>query len=391
MSTSRYEQRGVSADKSEVHEAIRNLDKGLFPNAFCKILPDIIGKDPAFCNLIHADTAGTKSVLAYLFCRETGDHSVWAGIAQDALVMNLDDMACVGCVDGFVISSTIGRNKKLIDGKVLSSVIEGAENFLADLRRLGVEIFSGGGETADVGDVVRTLDVGYTAFARMPQNQLIVNEILPGDVVVGFASYGRSAYERQYNSGIGCNGLTSARHDVLSKFYAEWYPESFDPALSAGLVYSGSRRLTDSIEINGEYFALGRLLLSPTRTYLPLIRRMLLTHRRDIHGMIHCTGGGQTKVMKFLQGCKVIKDNLFPVPNIFQIIQSESTADWREMYQVFNMGHRLEVYTSPEIAPELIKIAEEFNIEAQQVGYVSAAEVPSVHLKTVHGAFEYYS
>ncbi len=375
--SSRYEQRGVSADKSEVHAAIQQMDKGLFPLAFCKVLPDLVGGDAGFVNLMHADTAGTKVILAYLYWRETGDLSVWEGIVQDALVMNLDDLAAVGCTNDFVISSTIGRNKHLIPGEVLQVLIEAQLSFAAKMEKYGIRLYLSGGETADVGDVVRTADVGFTAFARLARSELIVNDIRPGDVVVGWASFGQCAYEEEYNSGIGSNGLTSARHDMLNKYYAEHYPESYDPATPFDLVYTGPYRLTDEVEIEGaDKMPVGKLLLSPTRTYLPVLRALLPELPPEaIHGIIHCTGGGQTKVSKFLKpGVKVVKDQLFPVPPLFSLIQKHSGTSTEEMYQVFNMGHRMELYAAPEFADQIIAAAKAFDIDARVVGHVEEGE-----------------
>ncbi|MBK7873406.1 MAG: phosphoribosylformylglycinamidine cyclo-ligase [Saprospiraceae bacterium] len=385
----KYDLRGVSATKDEVHQAIKHLDKGLFPNAFCKILPDIVAGDEAFCNIMHADTAGTKTSLAYLYWRETGDLSVWEGIAQDAIVMNLDDMACVGCLNNIILSSTIGRNKNLIPGEIIGTIINATITFLEQMRKFGVHITLAGGETADVGDIVRTIDVGYTAFARMKRNDVLENHIQPGDVIVGLASFGQAAYEKDYNGGMGSNGLTSARHDVLSNLYTEKYPDSFDPNVPKSVIYTGSKNLTDIINIEGRKIPIGKLILSPTRTYLPVVKRLFDELRGDINGMIHCTGGGQTKVQKFIQNLRVVKNNLFPIPPLFQLIQQESKTAWREMYQVFNMGHRLEVYL-PEIKAErVIEIAKEFNIPAQIVGYVESAEDAKVKIESPHGVFEY--
>ncbi len=385
----RYDRRGVSATKDEVHAAIKGLDKGLFPNAFCKILPDIVGGDPQWCNIMHADTAGTKTSLAYLYWRETGDLSVWEGIAQDALVMNLDDMACVGCTDHIVVSSTIGRNKHLIGGDVLATLIQATRHLRDALARHGIHIYLAGGETADVGDIVRTADVGYTTFARMRRDQLVINDIQAGDLIVGFASFGQATYEHSYNSGIGSNGLTSARHDVLHPDYAQRFPESFDPATPPEVVYLGSRHLTDTVEVAGTSMSVGQLLLSPTRTYLPVLKKLFDTHRQAIHGLIHCTGGGQTKVLKFVQGKRIVKDNLFPTPPVFQLIQQESGADWREMYQVFNMGHRMEVYLPPSEAPAAIEAARSFGIEARIIGQVEAADQAEVVIEGEGGTHHY--
>lgn len=386
---SKYNQRGVSASKSEVHAAIKNLDKGLYPSAFCKILPDIAGMDPDYCNIMHADTAGTKTSLAYMYWKETGDLSVWKGVAQDAIVMNLDDMACVGCLDQIILSSTIGRNKNLITGEVIESLIRGTSEIITELGSLGIQIHLAGGETADVGDIVRTIDVGYTAFARMKRKDLIINNIQAGDVIVGWSSSGQASYETAYNSGIGSNGLTLARHDLLSGFHASAYPDSFDANTPRDLVYSGSKKLTDTMDIDGVLHPIGKLILSPTRTFLPALRTLLETHRDSIHGLIHCTGGGQTKVSKFVDGKRVIKNNLFPTPPLFQLIQSESGTSWKEMFQVFNMGHRMEVYLPESHAASAVQAAEAFGIEARIVGYVEDAAENSVRLETPYGAFEY--
>lgn len=377
----KYDLRGVSASKDEVHAAIKHLDKGLYPLAFCKILPDVVGGSAEHCNLMHADTAGTKTSLAYLYWRETGDNSIWAGVAQDAIVMNLDDMACVGCTQDIVLSSTIGRNKNLIDGEVIKTLIHATTAFAERLAEYGVGIALAGGETADVGDIVRTIDVGYTAFARMARKNLVVNNIQPGQVIVGLASYGQATYETAYNSGIGSNGLTSARHDVLSKYHATQYPDSFDPNTPDAVVYLGNKRMTDTVTYDGQTYTVGQLLLSPTRTYLPVIKQMLDAHRDQIHGMIHCTGGGQTKVMKFVEGgVHIIKDNMLPIPPVFQLIQAEAQTDGREMYQVFNMGQRLEVFTDTETAAALIEIATSFGIAAQVTGRVEASTDGANHL-----------
>ncbi len=385
----RYDRRGVSATKDEVHAAIKGLDKGLFPNAFCKILPDIVGGDARWCNIMHADTAGTKTSLAYLYWRETGDLSVWEGIAQDALVMNLDDMACVGCTDQIVVSSTIGRNRHLIGGDVIATLIQATRKLSERLAAHGVHLHLAGGETADVGDIVRTADVGYTAFARMRRDELIVNDIQAGDAIVGLASFGQATYEETWNSGIGSNGLTSARHDVLHPDYAERYPESFDPATPRDVVYIGSRHLTDPVDADGIELPVGKLLLSPTRTYLPVLKKLFETHRQHIHGLIHCTGGGQTKVIKFIEGKRVVKDNLFPTPPVFRLIRQESGADWREMYQVFNMGHRMEVYLPASEAEAVIETARAFDIEARIVGRVEAADHNEVVIEGEGGTHVY--
>ncbi len=391
MAKLKYDLRGVSASKDEVHAAIRHLDKGLYPGAFCKILPDIAGGNARYCNLLHADTAGTKTSLAYLYWRETGDLSVWAGIAQDAIVMNLDDMACVGCTDQFVLSSTIGRNKSLIPGEVIAAVIQGMSDFVAKMREYGVHIHEAGGETADVGDVVRTIDVGYTAFARMRRSKVLVNDIRPGDAIVGFASYGQATYESEYNGGMGSNGLTAARHDVLRQAYATQYPESYDPAIPPAVVYAGKYRLTDKTEVAGRQMDVGKLLLSPTRTYLPLLREALARYQKQIHGMIHCTGGGQTKVLKFVRNVHVVKDNLLDVPPLFKLIQESGGTDWREMYQVFNMGHRMELYLPPRYADRLVELAQEFGIEARVIGRVEASSGEKVTVESPYGSFSYPS
>lgn len=385
----KYDLRGVSATKDEVHAAIAHLDKGLYPMAFCKILPDLVAGDENYCNIMHADTAGTKTSLAYLYWKETGDLDVWKGIAQDALVMNLDDMACVGCIDDVVVSSTIGRNKNLITGEVLETLINAASDFVAQMREHGINLHLAGGETADVGDVVRTLDVGYTTFGRLQRNQLIVNKIQAGDVIVGLSSSGQATYENSYNGGMGSNGLTSARHDVFAKTYAEKYPESFDPNTPKEVVYVGSKKLSDTIEIEGESIPIGKLVLSPTRTYLPVLKQLLDQIRTSIHGIIHCTGGGQTKVKKFIQNKRVIKNNLLPIPPLFQLIQSEAKTDWREMYQVFNMGHRLEIYLPETEAGKVIKVARQFNIEAQIIGHVEENEGEEVVIESEFGRFVY--
>lgn len=386
----KYDLRGVSATKDEVHAAIKNLDKGLFPLAFCKIMPDIAGGDDAYCNLMHADTAGTKTSLAYLYWKETGDVEVWKGIAQDAIVMNLDDMACVGCTNGILLSSTIGRNKRLITGEVISAIINAANDFLDMLRPHGVDVHLSGGETADVGDIVRTIDVGYTAFARMERSKLIVNDIKAGDVIVGLSSSGQATYETRYNGGMGSNGLTSARHDVFHKSYGEHYPDSFDHKMPAEVAYIGSKKLTDPVDIEGvEDLNVGQLVLSPTRTYLPVIKKLLDEVGPHINGMIHCTGGGQTKVNHFIRNKHIIKDNLLPTPYLFRLIQEESGTSWKEMYQVFNMGHRLEVYLSEAEAQRVIDISKAFNIDAQVIGRVENYEGEKVTVSSEHGTFEY--
>jgi len=387
---SKYGQRGVSATKDEVHDAIKGLDKGLYPNAFCKILPDIAAGDKNYCNIMHADTAGTKGSLAYLYWKETGDLSVWEGIAQDAIVMNLDDMACVGCVDNILLSSTIGRNKNLISGDVIKTIIQFTARFAEEMEALGVKIHLAGGETADVGDIVRTIDVGYTAFARLARKDLIVNDIKAGDVIVGLASYGQASYESFYNGGMGSNGLTSARHDVFAHDYARMFPDSYDPNTPEEVVYVGSKKLTDSVSISDEVSVdVGKLVLSPTRTYLPVIKVLLEELRGKINGMIHNTGGGQTKVSKFVNNKRIIKNNLFDLPPLFKLIQEESRTGWQEMYQVFNMGHRLEVYLPEAYAQQVIDISTQFNIDAQIVGRVEDTEGEEVRIESPYGTFTY--
>lgn len=382
MSGGRYEQRGVSADKSEVHQAIKNLDKGLYPNAFCKILPDIAANDASYCNLMHADTAGTKTSLAYVYWRETGDLSVWEGIVQDALVMNLDDMACAGCINDFVVSSTIGRNKNLIPAEVLTALIEAAPKFAHAMEAYGIKLHLAGGETADVGDIVRTADVGFTVFSRMPRKDVINIDIKEGDYIVGFAGYGQTIYESSYNGGMGSNGLTSARHDVFHSLYADKYPESFDPGINRALVYSGSKKLTDTVEVNGSVTTLGKLVLSPTRTFLPLLSRLVPAYRNQIHGIIHNTGGGLYKVDKFIgEGLCAVKDNLLPVPPLFQIIEQESGTAHMDMFKVFNMGTRLEIYTPDLKAAEImIEEAGRLGIQAQIIGRVVSGENEKVKI-----------
>lgn len=386
-----YAKRGVSAQKEEVHAAIQKLDQGLYPHAFCKVYADLLCGDPDWVNIMHADGAGTKSILAYLYWKETGDVSVWKGIAEDAVAMNLDDLLCVGVTDNFLFSSTIDRNKLRIPGEVLQAVINGTQEFFDRLRSYGVNIHYLGGETADVGDVVRTIAVNGTMTARWPKNKLITNDkIAPGNLIVGFGSAGKAAYETAYNSGLGSNGLTSARHDVLSKYYAEKYPETFETTLSDDVVYIGGNKLTDEMEVNGEKVPVGKLLLSPTRTYAPLLKRLLDEHFEDINGLIHCSGGGQTKCMKYLpRPLAIIKDNLFAVPPIFQLIQKNSGADYREMYQVFNMGHRLEVFTHEKAADAMIATAQQLGIEAQVVGRVADAQTSSLMLKGAFGEIVY--
>lgn len=380
--------RGVSASKEDVHNAIRNVDKGLFPKAFCKIIPDIIGGDPDYCNIMHADGAGTKSSLAYAYWKETGDMSVWKGIAQDSLIMNIDDLLCVGATDGILLSSTIGRNKMLVPGEVIAAIINGTEELLEQLRSMGVGIYSTGGETADVGDLVRTIIVDSTVTCRMRRADVINNaNISAGDVIVGLSSSGKATYEDEYNGGMGSNGLTSARHDVFAKYLAEKYPETYDHGVPADLVYSGGLRLTDWIDEVG--MTAGKLVLSPTRTYAPVVRRVLDEMRADIHGMVHCSGGAQTKVMHFVENKHVVKDNLFPIPPLFRIIKEQSGTDWSEMYKVFNMGHRMEFYVAEEHAARIIEISESFGIEARVIGRVADAPTNRLTIKSEFGTFEY--
>lgn len=387
-SSQRYMMRGVSAMKEDVHAAIKNIDKGIFPHAFCKIMPDVLGGDPEYCNIMHADGAGTKSSLAYMYWKETGDLSVWRGIAQDAIVMNTDDLLCVGAVDNILVSSTIGRNKMLISGEVISAIINGTDELLAEMREMGIGIYPTGGETADVGDLVRTIIVDSTVTCRMKRSEVIDNaNIRPGDVIVGLSSCGQATYEKQYNGGMGSNGLTSARHDVFAKYLAEKYPESYDKAVPDELVYSGNMHLDDKVE--GTPLNAGQLVLSPTRTYAPVVKKLLDIMRPRIHGMVHCTGGAQTKVLNFVnENCKVVKDNMFPVPPLFKLIHDESGTDWREMYMVFNMGHRLEVYVNPEDAQTVIDTANGFNIDAQVVGHIEEGK-RSLTIKSEFGEFNY--
>ncbi|MEY4486145.1 MAG: hypothetical protein RL440_676 [Bacteroidota bacterium] len=388
MSDNRYQQRGVSAGKEDVHKAISKLDKGLFPKAFCKIVPDYLTGDPNYCVVMHADGAGTKSSLAYAYWKQTGDLSVWRGIAQDALIMNIDDLLCVGATGPILVSSTIGRNKLLIPGEVLAAIINGTEELLEELRSYGIDIHSTGGETADVGDLVRTIIVDSTVVCRMPRNKVISNDgIRPGDVIVGLASFGQATYETEYNGGMGSNGLTSARHDVFHHSLADDFPETYDSSLPKELVYSGSKHLTDAVA--GSPLDAGKLVLSATRTYAPVIKAILDAHHGDIHGMVHCSGGAQTKVLHFIDNLHVIKDNLFPTPPLFDMIQTESKTPWQEMYKVFNMGHRMEVYVSEELAPEIIRISEGFGIAAQVVGRVEAAAEKKVTISSQHGEFTY--
>jgi len=392
MSDNRYNQRGVSASKEDVHQAIKNIDKGIFPQAFCKIIPDILGNDEAYCNIMHADGAGTKSSLAYVYWKETGDISVWKGIAQDAIIMNLDDLICVGATDHILLSSTIGRNKNLITGEVIAAIINGTEEILAELREMGISIYSTGGETADVGDLVRTIIVDSTVTCRIRREDIISNHtIQPGDVIVGLSSSGQATYEKEYNGGMGSNGLTSARHDVFDKSVASSYPESFDPAVPYDLVFSGGKKLTDTIKIDeNTEVTVGKLVLSPTRTYAPVIKNILEKHRSSIHGLVHCSGGAQTKVLHFINDdIHVVKDNLFPVPPLFELIQEQSGTEWKEMYKVFNMGHRMELYVPKEIAEDIIAISKSFNIDAQVIGHVKSSDKKQVTIISEKGTFNY--
>ena len=388
VTESRYSARGVSASKEDVHEAIKNIDKGLFPKAFCKIIPDILGGDPEWCNIMHADGAGTKSSLAYLYWKETGDISVWKGIAQDALIMNVDDLLCVGATDNILVSSTIGRNKNNIPGEVIGAIINGTEELLSTLREMGISIYSTGGETADVGDLVRTIIVDSTVTSRMKKEDVIsADNISGGDVIVGLSSSGQATYETEYNGGMGSNGLTSARHDVFAKYLAKKYPEGFDPQVPADLVYSGNYKLTDKIE--GLGIDAGKLVLSPTRTYAPIIKKVLEKFRKQISGMIHCSGGAQTKVLHFVDNVHIVKDNMFSVPPLFKIIQEQSGTDWKEMYKVFNMGHRYEIYCGKNIADEVISIAKSFNVDAKIIGKVEPFEGKKLTIKSEKGTFFY--
>lgn len=394
MNTSRYNIRGVSASKEDVHNAIKKLDKGIFPNAFCKIVPDDLSKSKSHCIVMHADGAGTKSSLAYMYWKETGDLSVWQGIAQDALVMNIDDLLCVGAVDTILVSTTIGRNKNLIPGEVISEIINGVEKFLTAMRKYGINIRSTGGETADVGDLVKTIIVDSTVTCRMKRKEVVDEKIKAGNIIVGLASFGQSKYEDQYNGGMGSNGLTSARHDVFAKLYAEKYPESFDASIPGDVVYSGTKTLKEEINIGtdkGQPITIGKLVLSPTRTYAPIIKKILDKHRKKINGIIHCSGGGQTKVLKFVKNVHIIKDNLFPTPPLFSLIQKESGTDWNEMYQVFNMGHRMELYTDEKTALQIINISKSFNVDAQIIGRVekSTDKKNKLTIKSNHGEFIY--
>lgn len=388
MSDQRYSLRGVSASKEDVHNAIKNIDKGLFPKAFCKIIPDILGGDPEYCNIMHADGAGTKSSLAYIYWKETGDLSVWKGIAQDALIMNIDDLLCVGADDNILVSSTIGRNRNLIPGKVITAIINGTDELLAELRSMGVGVFATGGETADVGDLVRTIIVDSTVTCRMRRDAVINNaNIRPGDVIVGLSSFGKATYEKEYNGGMGSNGLTSARHDVFANYLAKKYPESFDSSVPEELVYSGKLSLTDSVE--GLDIDAGKMVLSATRTYAPVIKIILDKLRPQIHGMVHCSGGAQTKVLHFVDNVRIIKDNLFPIPPLFKTIQEQSGTEWQEMYKVFNMGHRMEIYLSPEHADEIISISKSFDIDAQIIGRIESSEKKELIIRSEFGEFRY--
>lgn len=387
-SQDRYNRRGVSASKDDVHQAIKNVDKGIFPKSFCKVIPDILGGDPSYCNIMHADGAGTKSSLAYIYWKETGDISVWKGIAQDAIVMNLDDLLCVGATRNILCSSTIGRNKHLIPGEVITAIIQGTEEILQHLRELGISIYSTGGETADVGDLVRTIIVDSTVTCRMPRKDVISNHnIQDGDVIIGLSSFGKAGYESEYNGGMGSNGLTSARHDVFANYLSKLYPESFDPSIPGDLVYSGKLKLTDKIEELG--LDAGKLVLSPTRTYAPVIHEILKNYRGFIHGMVHCSGGGQTKVLNFVDKLKIVKDDLFEIPPLFKIIREQSQSSLKEMYQVFNMGHRFEIYVYPEFADDMIAISREFGIDAKIIGKCYSAEEKSLTIKTSEGDLLY--
>ncbi|WP_085536711.1 AIR synthase related protein [Massilibacteroides vaginae] len=388
MDNQRYNLRGVSASKEDVHNAIKNIDKGIFPQAFCKIIPDILGGDPEYCNIMHADGAGTKSSLAYLYWKETGDISVWKGIAQDALIMNIDDLLCVGATDNILVSSTIGRNKLLIPGEVISAIINGTDELLKELQELGVGCYATGGETADVGDLVRTIIVDSTVTCRMKRSEVIDNKnIQEGDVIVGMSSYGKATYEKEYNGGMGSNGLTSARHDVFSNYLATKYPESFDPQVPADLIYSGGLKLTDTIDKLG--IDAGKLVLSPTRTYAPIIKKILDRFRPKVHGMVHCSGGAQTKVLHFVKNKRVVKNNLFPIPPLFRIIQEQSGTAWEEMYKVFNMGHRMEIYIAPQYAKEIISISKSFGVDAQIVGFVEESKNNQLIIESEKGRFLY--
>ncbi|HTO37457.1 MAG TPA: AIR synthase related protein [Brumimicrobium sp.] len=388
MADNRYNQRGVSAGKEDVHNAIASIDKGIFPQAFCKVVPDLLTGSEDHCVVMHADGAGTKSALAYMYWKETGDVSVWKGIAQDALIMNVDDLLCVGATDNILVSSTIGRNKNLVDGEVIAALINGSEELLAELREMGIGIYSTGGETADVGDLVRTIIVDSTVVCRMKREDVVSNHrIKAGDVIVGLSSSGQATYEKEYNGGMGSNGLTSARHDVFHKYLAEKFPESFDASIPEDLVYSGNYKLTDTVE--GSPINAGKLVLSPTRTYAPIIKKILDAHRPDVHGMVHCSGGAQTKILHFIDNLHIIKDNLFPLPPLFKTIHEESGTDWKEMYKVFNMGHRMELYVPEEIAQDIIEISKSFNVGAQIVGRVEASDTKRLTIQSEFGTFEY--
>ncbi len=388
MADNRYNKRGVSAGKEDVHNAIANIDKGLFPKAFCKIVPDLLSGSEEHCIVMHADGAGTKSSLAYMYWKETGDFSVWKGIAQDALIMNVDDLLCVGATDNILVSSTIGRNKNLVDGEVIAALINGTEELLEELRTMGIGIYATGGETADVGDLVRTIIVDSTVVCRMKRDEVISNHnIQEGDVIVGLSSSGQASYEKEYNGGMGSNGLTSARHDVFHKYLVEKFPESFDSSIPNDLVYSGNYKLTD--EVNESPLNAGKLVLSPTRTYAPIIKKVLENYRKDIHGMVHCSGGAQTKILHFIDHLHVIKDNLFPIPPLFKTIHEESGTDWKEMYKVFNMGHRMEIYVPEEIATDIIAISNAFNVDAQIVGRVEASPSKKLTIQSEFGTYEY--
>ena len=394
--SSRYLSRGVSASKEDVHQAIRNLDKGIFPKAFCKIVPDFISGDPQWCNIMHADGAGTKSSLAYAYWKETGDLSVWKGIAQDALIMNIDDLICVGATDNILLSSTIGRNKRRIPGEVIAAIINGTEELIAELASHGVSIYSTGGETADVGDLVSTIIVDSTVCTRMKRDDVISNHrIAAGDVIVGLASFGKATYETEYNGGMGSNGLTSARHDVFAKEIARKYPETYDQGIDENLVYSGNMKLTDTIEVKdafsgvSETITIGKLVLSPTRTYAPVIKAILEKFRSSVHGMVHCSGGGQTKILHFIDNLHIVKDNLFDVPPLFELIRNQSGTSWKEMYKVFNMGHRMELYVPQEIAAAIIEVAHSFRIDAKIIGHCESSESGKLTIKSTHGTFEY--
>lgn len=387
INEARYDRRGVSASKEDIHVALKNIDKGLYPDAFCKVIPDILGDDPAYCNIMHADGAGTKSSLAYVYWKETGDISVWKGIARDAVVMNLDDLLCVGATGNIVLSSTLGRNKNLIPGEVISAIINGTEEVLKELRELGISIFSSGGETADLGDLVRTIVIDSTVITRMKRSNVIINNIRSGDVIVGLSSSGKASYENEYNGGMGSNGLTSARHDVFNHYLASKYPESFDPHVPDELIYNGDYRLTDDIE--GLGVDAGKLVLSPTRTYAPVIMEVLKQYRKKIHGMIHCSGGAQTKVLNFISGLHVVKDHMFPIPPLFRIIREQSGTSWKEMYKVFNMGHRFEIYVDQNIAQNIVSISKGFNIDAGIIGHCINFKGKKLTISGEMGTFSY--